>query len=141
MDDALDVLAWRNDPLSVAMSKSPGTVEQSNHIAWFARAVRDPQRLLLIATDGNRKLGMVRFDKQAEIWAVSINLAPAERGRGFAFRILGDAIALFRALNGPSNLLAEIKADNDRSQRLFERYGFSLVAEFDGFRSYELALE
>jgi UDP-4-amino-4,6-dideoxy-N-acetyl-beta-L-altrosamine N-acetyltransferase len=72
MDDALDVLAWRNDPVAIAMSKTPGATDQKTHMAWFARAIRDEARVLLIALNRDEKVGLVRFDRTGDAWLVSI---------------------------------------------------------------------
>ena len=134
MDDALDVLAWRNDPLAVAMSKTPGAVEETGHLAWFAKAVKDPRRALFIAVEDGRNLGMVRFDKPDDTWLVSINMAPEARGKGYGRAVLTEAIAMLRASNGPCRLSAEIKDSNATSLRLFERCGFVQQDRRDGFR-------
>ena len=136
MDDALDVLAWRNDPITVAMSKTPGLVDQQSHMAWFAKAVLDQYRLILIALQAEEKLGMVRFDRTGDAWLVSINLAPAVRGKGLSTEILEQAIALFGGTHGTHRLLAAIKEDNVASLKLFERCGFRKVNQAAGFRSY-----
>jgi hypothetical protein len=75
MDDALDVLAWRNDPHTIAMSKTPGVIDQASHIPWFAKAVRSEDRVIFIAVEADMKLGMVRFDRTDDAWLVSVNLA------------------------------------------------------------------
>lgn len=139
MDDALDVLAWRNDPQAVAMSKTPGVIDRQSHMAWFAKAVLDQNRLVLIALDADEKLGVVRFDHTGDAWLVSINLAKDARGRGQSADILKQAIALFRATHGDRTLLADIKKDNAPSVKLFERCGFTKTGEADGFCSYTLA--
>lgn len=139
MDDALDVLAWRNDPQAVAMSKTPGVIDQASHIHWFARAVRSEDRVILIALEADLKLGMVRFDRASDAWLVSINLAPAARGKGLSTEILVQAIALFRAAHGDQKLIAEIKENNTPSLKLFERCGFKKLRQADGFCSYVLS--
>ena len=124
MKDALDVLAWRNDPHTIAMSRTPGIVDQATHLAWFAKAIADQDRIILIATEDGRRLGMVRFDRSDGAWLVSINLAPEARGKGYGRAVLTEAMAVLRASNGPCRLSAEIKGNNAPSLRLFERCGF-----------------
>jgi RimJ/RimL family protein N-acetyltransferase len=139
MDDALDVLAWRNDPLAVAMSKTPGAIGQETHLAWFARAIRNEDRVLLVAMGADQKLGMVRFDRTGEAWLVSITIAPEQRGKGFSVGILQQAITWFRADHGHQTLLAEIKEDNAPSLKLFERCGFKKQGQTEGLCSYSLS--
>ena len=86
--DAADVLAWRNDPVTRAMSRNGDAVGEAEHLAWFARAIADPSRILLIGEDAGAKVGMVRIDRGAES-EVSINVNPACRGRGLRRRPAG----------------------------------------------------
>jgi UDP-2,4-diacetamido-2,4,6-trideoxy-beta-L-altropyranose hydrolase len=116
------------------VSKTPGTVDQAGHLAWFARAIQDPSRLMLIATDGGRKLGMVRFDKSGDTWLVSINMAPEERGKGYGRIALNQAVALLRSSVGQCRLSAEIKDGNAGSLRLFQQCGFVTQEQRDGFQ-------
>jgi RimJ/RimL family protein N-acetyltransferase len=138
MDDALDVLAWRNDPLAVAMSKTSDTVDRAGHLAWFANAVKDPRRVLFIAMEDGRKLGMVRFDRSDDTWLVSINMAPNERGRGYGRAALNEALAMLRASVGQCRLSAEIKDSNAVSLRLFQQCGFVTQEQRDGFQHLTL---
>jgi RimJ/RimL family protein N-acetyltransferase len=124
MTDALDVLAWRNDPLAIAMSRTPDAVESAKHLSWFKSAIEDPDRLILIAEDGARKIGMVRFDRMRDDWRISINIAPEERGKGYGQASLREAIIAFRAAIGPGRIVAESKTTNVASLHLFKQCGF-----------------
>lgn len=127
-DDALDVLAWRNDPQTIAASKT-GAVDGAEHMAWFPKAIADERRALFIAEEGGRKVGMVRFDRGDDAWLVSINVAPAERGKRYGEAILRAGIHAI----GAARLLAEIKSDNLASIRIFEHCGFRLSGSEDGW--------
>lgn len=128
--DALDVLAWRNDPLTRAMSRDQGEVDQAAHLAWFSGAVADPRRLLLIGEVGGAKVGMVRFDRGERI-EVSINLNPEHRGRGLSHPLLSAALGLVQG-----DVWAVVREDNAASRRLFERAGFDLQDTVEGLRRY-----
>jgi RimJ/RimL family protein N-acetyltransferase len=118
--DALDVWAWRNDPLTRAMSRNQDVVEKADHLAWFTRALADPNRTLLIGEVEGEKVGMVRFDHGDET-EVSINVNPAHRSRGYGYSLLSEAVK-----RADGDVWAEIKAENAASRRLFERVGFEL---------------
>jgi RimJ/RimL family protein N-acetyltransferase len=132
MDDALEVLEWRNDPQTVAVSKT-GAVSVTDHLAWFARSIDNPARDYFIAHADGRRIGMVRFDLSGDAWLVSINIAPDERGKGYGERVLRQAMAEV----GSRRFVAEIKADNAASIRIFERCGFRQVGSADGFLHFE----
>lgn len=128
MDDMLDVLAWRNDPVATAMSKT-GAVDEAQHRKWFPGAIGSPDRVFLIVEDAGEKLGTIRFDRSDGGWTVSINMAGSARNKGIGQRALMRAIDV----SGCSPLDAEIKADNLASIRIFERCGFRQVGARDGW--------
>jgi len=129
-DDAADLLAWRNDPLTRAMSRTTEPVGTAEHARWFHRALEDATCTLLIGEDGAEKIGMVRLSRGEET-EVSINLNPAARGRGLARELLALALAQERGA-----VLAVIKPDNRASLRLFEGAGFVLQGMRDGLARY-----
>ena len=129
-DDGPDLLAWRNDPVTRAMSRAMDPVEPADHHRWFERALRDPDCTLLIGQDGAEKIGMVRLARGLET-EVSINLNPAARGRGLARELLALALAEERGA-----VLAVIKPENLASLRLFEGAGFMLEGVRDGLARY-----
>ena len=129
-DDAADLLAWRNDPLTRAMSRNSDPVEAADHARWFQRALQDPTCTLLIGEDDGRKIGMVRLSRGEET-EVSINLNPAVRGRGLSRELLTKALA-----QESGALLAVIKPENLASIRLFEGAGFVLEETRDGLARY-----
>lgn len=124
IDDALDVLDWRNDPHTRAMSREAAIVDRQAHLDWFARAVEDPSRLLLMGEADGDRIGMVRFDRVGETWEVSINVAPRARGRGLGAPLLDGALKVFAGLHPDATILAVIKPENVASLRLFEGLGF-----------------
>jgi RimJ/RimL family protein N-acetyltransferase len=129
-DDASDLLAWRNDPVTRAMSRNSDPVEAAEHARWFQRALQDAACTLLIGEDDGRKIGMVRLSRGEET-EVSINLNPAVRGRGLSRELLTKALAQERGA-----VLAVIKPENLASVRLFERAGFVLEEARDGLARY-----
>ncbi|HEX3366918.1 GNAT family N-acetyltransferase [Phenylobacterium sp.] len=128
--DALDVLAWRNDPQTRAMSRSHEPIDEAAHGVWFAKMLADPKVMLLIGETGAEKLGMVRFD-HLEPTEVSININPAHRGHGHGHALLSQALA---QVDG--DVAALVQDDNLASRRLFERAGFVLQSRAGGLRRY-----
>ena len=128
--DAEDVWAWRQDAVTRAMSRSPGETPLAAHRAWFAAALSDPGRTILIGELGGVKAGMVRFDRGA-VTEISINVNPACRSRGYGQMLL--SLALERE---DGEVWAEIRVENVASQRLFERVGFELRETREGFHRY-----
>lgn len=137
--DCLDLLAWRNDPLSVSASLSGRAVAEADHRAWFARVSAVPTCILLIAEQAGEKIGMVRFDRSGDAWEVSINLAPQARGRGFAAQVLAGGIAAaFPPDRHRPLLIARVKRDNPASWRIFGNCGFVVEREENGVGHFHL---
>lgn len=132
--DGIDVLKWRNDAQTRAMSWTVAPIDEAAHTIWFNAAIKDPQRIFLIGGLGDKKIGMVRFDVCAEdmnAWKVSIMIAPESRNQGVGTRLLTHAISYFRERFPEVCLIAEVKNSNTASQYLFERLGF-LKTGLDG---------
>lgn len=126
MDDALDVLRWRNDWHTRAMSTNCGLIEEATHLSWFERALNDENRVIVIGTQASKSIGMVRFDRlgSENDWIVSITLAPEERGKGLSKLLLAGAMASLSNAHPHANLLAEVKVVNTESKKLFESLGY-----------------
>ncbi|GAA2004038.1 hypothetical protein GCM10009739_13520 [Microbacterium ulmi] len=125
--DSRDLLAWRNDPETRAASIDTGPVPLATHEAWFTRVLADPHRVLYIGLDeAGTSIGMVRFDRGDDGAAeVSINVAPAQRGRRLGRALLLAAISSYRGEAGNGTLYASVRTGNAASLRLFRRVGFS----------------
>jgi len=129
-DDALDILSWRNDPQTRALSRNQDEVERAPHLEWFGKALVDPRLTLLIGEVDGVKIGMVRFDHGDET-EVSINVNPACRSRGHGYALLAEAMK-----HVAGDVWAEIKDENLASQRVFERAGFEHQGVRGGLRRY-----
>lgn len=143
--DSLDsqrIWQWRNDPVTRAMSVTTEEIPWERHRAWYAQAAVDPSRVLLLASEGETAVGMVRFDLRAVADAeVSINLNPQVRGSGQGKRVLAAACRWgFLALRRDC-IYATIKPDNLRSIRTFEATGFVLIESTALLLTYRLLPE
>jgi RimJ/RimL family protein N-acetyltransferase len=127
LEDSESLFAWRNDPQTRAASLNTGQVEWDDHVQWFSNALSSPKRIILIAIDDlGKRIGMCRFDIEAETVEVSINLNPESRGKRLASPILHHSIeALIQSKPGTQKLIARIRPDNPGSIRIFELNGFS----------------
>lgn len=135
--DAQDILDWRNDSAARAMSANPEVITRDRHVAWLTGALDNPDTDLFIADSDVGKIGICRFEANANGAAaeVSINLNPAFRGRGLARRLLETAIALYLHRQ-PIPLTARIKAGNAASDAIFRKAGFVATAPSDAFVGY-----
>lgn len=125
-EDAQEILRWRNDSQTRAMSRNDALIDEQAHVAWFERVLENQDRMLLLGIMLDRPIGMVRFDRQVETlnWMVSVALAPEEQGKGFGGLLMTLALSQFFATHPGATLTAEIKQDHVPSRRLFESIGF-----------------
>lgn len=141
-NDAMDILEWRNDSRTRAMSWNVEIIDKATHIKWFNTSVTSRNKLLLIGELGKRKIGMVRFDRltaDMKSWKVSIMVSPDSRSQGVGTNLLTQATSYFHEKFPGALLIAEVKASNTASRYLFERVGFSKI-EFNGQKMlYELS--
>ena len=129
--DATDLLAWRNDPTSVAFSASGTTVEESEHQAWLARRLDDPGCRLLVADRDGRGVAMLRIDVADGVGTVSIAVAPRERGVGLGSAVLVRAVEELTSDMQLRSLVAEVLADNRASLAAFAAAGFAVETSND----------
>ena len=125
LEDAHRLWVWRNDPVTCAMSLSAEPVPWENHSAWFAKALLDQSKLILIGLQETVPCGMVRFDRSENGATVSINVSPAFRGQRVSQALLSAAVAQFlQCWKEP--LYATVKNENLAMHRCFLGAGFSL---------------
>ncbi len=131
-EDAEDIGRWRNDARTRSMSISTAFVEKNAHERWFRNALSDARRTLFIglAADDSTKIGMCRFDLDADGSAaeVSINLNPVMRGKGWAKSLLRESAARY-LLEHAVCLKATVRRQNAAAIRCFLDCGFHLRAE------------
>lgn len=136
--DSRAVWEWRNDETTRAASVDVDPIPWADHEVWFASVLADPTRHLLIASWVGRPMGVVRLDEQAAgDWLVSINLAPAARGRGLATATLEAGFAWLRTVAGARRAIADIRKGNVPSIRIFANAGFRATHEDSEWVRYE----
>ena len=125
--DRDDLFAWRNHPSVRKYSRDAGEIPYAAHCRWFARALDDAARHVLVAEVGKRALGVLRFDEDraGQTAEISIYLTPDMQGQGWGDALLLAGIDWCRAHLELRGLTAEILPGNERSATIFARAGFS----------------
>ncbi len=110
LSDLQDIFEWRNDFFSRSMSLGLEVVSLNEHIDWYQRSLKNPNRRIYIGSINELKVGMVRFDfdKSTQKSEVSINLNPSLRGKGFGFQLLSKSISVYKQIND-TPLIATVK--------------------------------
>jgi UDP-2,4-diacetamido-2,4,6-trideoxy-beta-L-altropyranose hydrolase len=138
MNDADNLLAWRNDPVTLANFRSTGVVPREDHDRWMQFNVQQgyPQHLVLIAESDAGPVGVIRFDADRDDimqYEVSITVSPKHRGNGLGKDILNQACGYMREYT----LNAEIRRDNLPSRLIFRQCGFAQVSSSDIFLQFQ----
>ena len=127
-EDCDILLQWRNDPVTRSMSRNQDEVSADQHRRWFAQALDNPDMILLMGIKDGQRIGLIRFDQQEDRWETSINLNPAERGKGLGKTLLRQGMEHFWSVYPMQRLSAWVRAENLVSRKIFEACGFKLIA-------------
>jgi len=130
---ARQILAWRNDPATLAASfhREPQDFARfwADYCAGYFETRPHP---VFVLADGKR-IGFLRFRPMPHhaglagaATDISINLAPELRGKGLGPAALVAADSHLRAA-GIDTVYAEIRAGNDASRRVFEQAGYAAL--------------
>ncbi len=139
MNDALDILEWRNDPFTRSMSRNENIIDRKDHIKWFERILSDKNSVFFMAELGNAKAGIIRFDHIGnDLWEVSINIKPDMRNRKIGSYLLYYGILELSKIRDISKIVADVKNINKPSLRIFEKCGFKITASDAAFSQLEI---
>ena len=128
-DDARAIWEWRNDPTTRAMSGEVDVIPWEVHARRCEQALGDSARRLLMVQLADTAVGMVRFDDTgAGTWRISVNLAPAARGRGHGTAALLRACDWLVGHERPRGVTADIRTGNVASVKAFAAAGFRRVS-------------
>jgi RimJ/RimL family protein N-acetyltransferase len=130
LDDAELIWNWIIDEAVKSASFSNKDISLSEHREWVKNKINSIDTQLLLVLEDNQALGQIRIDQSSSGTYLSIVLAPQARGRGLGVEILNTAVARI-AKDGIKEIFAQIRQDNLRSQKAFERAGFNRIADLE----------
>lgn len=134
--DGPAVHVWRTAGGAARYYRAGQVASLDGHMAWFARALADPARLLLMIGFGDMAIAHIRFDRTGDETAdIGICVDPLWRGGHIGRAALEAAIGAARDA-GIRRIHAEIHPDNQASIRAFERAGFRPVPGDGTFLRY-----
>ncbi len=131
------LLAWRNDPLTVANSGSRFAVPEADHARWFTRRMNDPGGRIWVAKVDDRPVGYVRVDVRSGVGVVSLAVDSRWRGLGYGSETLRKLVIALAADHQVTCLRAVVRGTNRPSQRAFLATGFSVVSREGDFMVLE----
>lgn len=126
--DAQQLLAWRNDPATVAASVQASTVAWEDHVTWLERTLLSESTDLLIVEEQGTPIGTARFDRRASGRVeISVTVAPDHRGRSLAAPLIDAACAWRGSRAGPLEVSAQVKPENAASSAAFQAADFDVA--------------
>ena len=128
-DDCERLYEWRNHETVRRHALDPAPLALETHRDWFARALTNPDRHLLVGERNGSPVGVIRYDvdRAAREAEVSIYLAPEEIGGGLGGRLLERGETWLREREPDvTSIRALIKPQNEASVKLFTRSHFEV---------------
>ncbi len=128
-ENSLQIWEWANDAEVRLRSFNSEPIGWDTHLRWYESLLSDSSAALLVAKDQDgAPLGQVRFVPGSEGATISVSVAPAARGRGYAAPLIVAASRWWEKEHGNPLIHAFIKPDNEASLSAFRRAGFQAEA-------------
>lgn len=117
---------WHIEQVMPLEAELFGAEQWSREMLWNELAQHDT-RHYVVAVEDDEVVGYAGFGMLGDEGSVlTIGVASAYQGRGVGSLLLGELLAEAERRGGPPVLL-EVRADNERAQRLYERHGFRRI--------------
>ena len=123
MEDALDILRWRNDETSRANSFNKDVIDLDSHKKWLSKKLSQKDCHMFIMMDGQDKVGNIRVDVTDDAGEISYLIAPEKRGRGYGKKII--ALIEKEMPYEVKTLMGLTLKTNDASGRCFLASGYT----------------
>lgn len=142
-NDSNEILLWRNDVTTRAMSKDENIIKLQDHNKWFKNIINDNNYMPLICIDlfENLKVAFVNFkiNNTVQSSVISVNINPLHRNKGYSSLCLIKSIEFFKKrFVKCEHIIAEIKDINLSSIKSFEKIGFKKInSSSNGISSYK----
>ncbi len=134
---------WRNDPMTSKMSFSDEKISWEEHSYWYKKILLDNSTKLYVGEYRWIPVGVVRFDEcdnEKYYYKVNINISPEHRGKGFGKQLLTNGIKkLIKEVANCKLIRAEVKKENETSNKLFRSCGFSSIDHKSEINTYEIS--
>jgi len=131
------LLMWNNDPETLKWSFNSNSITSSEHKKWFKSKLNSTNVLMLILEHENRPAGLVRLERNDNEVVLNYQIAPEERGRGIASKMLEMAMDMKENYWGNIKVLAYTLPENIVSKKSLEKAGFTFLNSDEGKICYE----
>ncbi len=125
IEDMQSIFEWRNHPDIRAISRNKQTIEWNKHKVWFEQLLIKDDIKLLIISENQKDVGVVRFDLNAPSAEISIYLIPGTLQNGLGTKLLDIAEKWLQSYHPEINeISAEVLASNPKSKHFFIKNGY-----------------
>ena len=126
----LNIVGGETDNLTFGAGEFPATVEEE--AAFLRREAENPKSLMLTAWEGGQIVGNAHLGalsrRLAHRGSLGISVLREAWGRGVGSALMEEVIAHARA-QGLEIIELEVRSDNPRAIRLYEKFGFVLIGQ------------
>lgn len=126
--DCDKIFRWRNHPRVRRFSLNTEEIDYAEHKQWLAQVLKDKNRILLIATQDEEDVGVLRFEIESEkhLATVSIYVRPDMQHQGVGSKVIMAGEEWVRKEKPyVRELIAKVRSNNLASIRLFRKAGFA----------------
>lgn len=140
--DSLLYYKWANDPVVRQMAFHSEPIPWESHCKWFERKLHSEKSHLTVCYSGEVPVGQVRFDEVSEgEYEIDISVDSNLRSKGRGREMLRSAIDYVHNKYCINSFLAEVKAENIPSQKMFVAVGFELQKVENHVNYYKLLIK
>lgn len=107
-------------------SFSDKPIKWDEHVAWFERAMINPDVYIFVLESGENKVGQIRFQIEDKCAQISYSVCEENRGKGYGSRIISmGERSLLEINNEIISFEALVKNENIASQKVFTKNGYA----------------
>lgn len=133
---------WANDPVVRRMAFHSEPIPWELHCKWFEGKLKSENSYLTVCYYGDVPVGQVRFDEVGKgMYEIDISVDSSLRSKGRGREMLKSAIDYVHSRYGIICFLAEVKAENIPSQKMFVAVGFELQKVENQVNYYKLYIK
>jgi RimJ/RimL family protein N-acetyltransferase len=125
--DANLLFEWANDDETRGMAIVKKKISWSEHINWLTNKLKSNQSYIYVLTDDeNKNIGVIRFDKNNDVFAISYSIDKLYRKKGMGLLIIQLGIEKILESEPICKFVASVQTNNIASNKIFEKLGFRL---------------
>ena len=139
LDDSQSIFDWRNDIDTRKTSIETNEVSWNDHMSWIKKKMDSEDCIMIIFGEEKENIGVVRLEKQDNLFEVSININPLYRKKGYGTTLLIESESFLSGYNEVC-LQATIKESNLASIAVFTKAKYELFTTESTLKIYRKGL-